>query len=166
MQDNIQAVMKWGAIMVGVMTVTFTSGILNSYYSSHVSGRFAYDIRKKLFTMIQSFTFTQLEKFSTATLVIRFTNDVLQVLNTMFAALRIIGLAPLLVVGSMTMAFIVNFKLASIFLFTVPFLTIFILWMLRRGSVMFNFVQERVDDVNRVIQENIAGMRIIRAFVR
>src|SRR5690625_2073861 len=81
-------------------------------------------------------------------------------------ALRIMMKAPFMVIGGVIMAFIVNPKIASIFLLIVPLLTSFLLWVLFKGSKMFKKVQESVDQVNRVIQENIAGIRVIKAFVR
>lgn len=166
MKNNLNTIILWGSIMLAVTVITFIGGIINSYFSSHVSASFALNIREKLFTKIQHFTFEKLRLYPTSTLVTRFTNDVRQIQNTIFMALRIMVRAPLLVLGSIIMAFIVNFKLSMIFLITVPLLIAFIYWVLLKGSDMFNKVQESVDYVNRVLQENIAGMRIIKAFVR
>lgn len=163
---DMDAVIFWGSLMILITFITFTTGIINSYYSSHISAGYAYDIREKLFEKIQNFTFEHLSKFPTSLLVTNFTNDVRQVQNLIFMALRIMAKAPLMVIGGVGMSFIVNPRLASIFLITVPILIIFLLWVLKRGSKMFKLVQESVDNVNRVIQENIAGMRIIKAFVR
>lgn len=166
MQDNIQSIAFWGTIMLAITFFTFITGIINSFYSSHVSAAYAYDVRKKLFDNIQKFSFDLLNKYPTSVLVTRFTNDVRQVQNTIFMALRIMMKAPFMVIGGVIMAFIVNPKIASIFLLIVPLLTSFLLWVLFKGSNMFKKVQESVDQVNRVIQENIAGIRVIKAFVR
>ncbi len=166
MNQDLNNVLLWGSIMLAITVITFIGGIINSYFSSHVSVSVAVDIREKLFTRIQAFTFETLARYPTSTLITRFTNDVRQIQNTIFMALRIMVRAPLLVLGSIIMAFFVNFKLSFIFLITVPLLITFIYWVLLRGSFMFNKVQESVDYVNRVLQENIAGMRIIKAFVR
>src|SRR5699024_237862 len=99
-------------------------------------------------------------------IVTRFTNDVRQVQNTIFMALRIMARTPFMVIGSVIMALIVNVKIASIFLITVPVLLFFLYFVLVKGSAMFKTVQQRVDRVNQTIQENIAGMRTIRSFVR
>lgn len=156
----------WGTIMLVITAITFAAGIANSFYASHISVQFAYNLREKLFAHIQRFSFEQLAKFPTSTLVTRFTNDVRQVQNTIFMALRIMARAPFLVLGSIIMALIVNFKIASIFLVTVPLMLIFLYFVLIKGSNMFKRVQRHVDRVNRIIQENIAGMRTIRSFVR
>lgn len=164
--NNPENLIMWGSIMLGITIFTFVAGIINSYFSSHVSISFAYDIREKLFKKIQNFTFEKLTVYPTSTLVTRFTNDVRQIQNTIFMSLRIMVRAPLLVIGSVIMALIVNVKISLIFLIIVPLLVAFLYCVLIKGSHMFNKVQESVDYVNRIIQENIAGMRIIKAFVR
>jgi len=166
LEQNTDVIMMWGTIMIMITAITFISGIINSFYSSHISVRFAYTLREQLFSHIQQFTFSQLAKFPSSALVTRFTNDVRQVQNTIFMALRIMARAPFMVLGSVIMALIINVKIASIFLITVPLLLIFLYFVLVKGSAMFKRVQHRVDQVNQMIQENVAGMRTIRSFVR
>src|SRR5699024_6218832 len=96
----------------------------------------------------------------------RFTNDVRQIQNTIFMALRIMARAPLLVIGSVIMALIVNFKISLIFRFTVPLLVAFLYWVLVKGNDMFNLVHTSLARMYLILQENIAGMRIIKAFGR
>lgn len=164
--ENLNYVVTWGSIMIGIALVTLIIGLFNSFYASHTSNNFAYDLRKALFDKIQRFSFSNLSKYPTSALVTRFTNDVRQVQNTVFMALRVMVRAPLIVLGGVIMAFIVNARLALIFLITVPLLIVFIFWVLRHASRMFNRVQSYVDTVNRVMQENLANMRLIKAFVR
>lgn len=166
MEQNEEAIISWGTLMLIITAITFASGIANSFYASHISVRFAYQLREELFAHIQTFTYAQLAKFPSSAIVTRFTNDVRQVQNTIFMALRIMTRAPFMVIGSVIMALIVNVKIASIFLITVPVLLFFLYFVLVKGSAMFKTVQQRVDRVNQTIQENIAGMRTIRSFVR
>lgn len=166
MEKNIDAILFWSGIMFAITVITFLSGIFNSFFAAHVSVSSAYDMRKQLFDKIQRFTFEQLHKFPTSTLVTFFTNDIRQIQHTIFMALRIMFKAPLLVIGSVTMAFIVNDKISSIFLITLPLVIIFIFWILNKGAKIFNRVQQSIDLVNKILQENIAGMRVIKAFVR
>lgn len=163
---NLSNIIMWGSIMIGLAFLSFISGIINSFYASHTSNRFAYDIRQELFAKIQSFSFANLNQYPTSGLVTRFTNDVRQVRDTIFMGLRIMVRAPLMVIGGVIMAFIVNVKLALVFTITVPLLIGFLLWVLHKSSHMFKRVQRRVDKVNRVMQENLAGMRLIKAFLR
>ena len=164
--QDINNIVMWGSIMIGLAFLAFIAGILNSFFASHVSFGFAYDIREKLFRKIQQFSFANLNQYPTSGLVTRFTNDVRQIQNTIFMVLRIMSKAPLIVIGGVVMAFIVNAKLALIFLITVPLLVAFILWVLKVSTTLFDKVQRRVDNVNRVMQENLAGMRLIKAFLR
>ena len=166
MYKDMNAIVMWGSIMLGLTLLSFISGITNSFYASHASLGFAYDIRKVLYDKIQAFSFTNLQRFPTSGLVTRFTNDVRQVQNTIFMSLRIMSRAPLMVIGGIIMAFVVNAKLALIFLITVPLLVGFLLWVLKKASHLFKKLQQNVDIVNRVMQENLAGMRLIKAFFR
>ncbi|WP_373896238.1 ABC transporter ATP-binding protein [Virgibacillus natechei] len=166
MNQDLNNIVMWGSIMIGLSFVALIAGIFNSFYSAHVSFAFGYDIRQKLFEKIQDFSFRNLNQYPTSALVTRFTNDVRQIQNTVFMALRIMARAPLLVMGGVIMAFVVNSRLAVIFLVTVPLLILFLLWVLKFAGKMFSKVQGNVDNVNRVMQENLAGMRLIKAFVR
>lgn len=163
---RMDKIIMWGSIMLAISIISFVSGIINSYFSSHVGNATSFDIREKLFAKIQHFSFDVLSLYPTSMVVTRFTNDVRQIQNMIFMALRVMMRAPLMVLGSILMSFIINYKISLIFLFTVPVLITFLYWVLLKGGAMFSVVQTKVDNVNRVIQENIAGMRIIKAFVR
>src|SRR5699024_3195776 len=128
---DLNNIVMWGRIMIGLTVLAFIAGILNSFYASHVSKSFGYDIRQKLFRKIQSFSFNHLNLYPTSALMTRFTNDIRQIQNTIFMGLRIMVRAPLMVVGGVMMAFIVNTKLALIFLVIVPLLITFIFWVLK-----------------------------------
>lgn len=164
--QDLNNIVMWGSIMIGLALFSFISGIINSFYSSHVSWGFAHDLRERLFRKIQEFSFANLNRFPTSHLMTLFTNDVRQIQNTIFMGLRIMAKAPLITIGGVIMAFIVNPKLAVIFLITVPLLIVFLVWVLKIASKMFNRVQNSIDHVNRVMQENLAGMRLIKAFFR
>ncbi|SET16178.1 ATP-binding cassette, subfamily B [Oceanobacillus limi] len=163
---DLNNIVTWGSIMIGLAFFSFISGIINSFFASHVSWGFAYDMRDRLFRKVQEFSFANLNKYPTSGLMTRFTNDVRQVQNTIFMGLRIMVKAPLLVLGGVIMAFVVNPRLAVIFVITVPLLIGFLVWVLKKATKMFDRVQRSVDNVNRVMQENLAGMRLIKAFFR
>jgi ATP-binding cassette subfamily B protein len=166
MQEDIGNIVMWGSIMIGLAALSLVVGVLNSFYSSHVSFAFGYDLRQKLFSRIQYYTFRKLNKYPTSGIVTRFTNDIRQIQNMVFMGLRIMAKAPFLVLGGVIMAFIVNARLALIFLVTVPLLILFLFLVMKYASKMFLKVQANVDNVNRVMQENLAGMRLIKAFAR
>src|SRR5699024_12649708 len=116
----------------------------------------SYDISENLCAKLHCFSFDILIFSLTSMFVTSFTNDVRQIHNMIFMSLRIMMRAPLMVIGSIIMSFIINFKISLIFLLTVPLLVSFLYWVLLKGGKLFSLVQEKVDNVNRVIQENIA----------
>jgi ATP-binding cassette subfamily B protein len=165
-QDDLSVVLKWGGILVGCTVLAFTVGIFSSFYASHVSQSFGYDLRERLYDKVQSFSFANFNRFPEASLITRLTNDVMQLQNTVFMGLRIMLRAPLLVIGSIVMSFAVQPKLALWLAAAVPFLGIFLLWVLKKGAGLFQSVQLQLDQVNGVMQQNLIGMRIVRVFVR
>ncbi len=166
MNQDLENITMWGSMMIVLAFFSFLAGVLNSFYSSHVSFSYGYDLRQKLFEKIQDFSFKNLNQYPTSALVTRFTNDVRQVQNTVFMGLRIMAKAPLTVVGGVIMAFVVHARLALIFFITVPLLIFFLSIVLKFAGKMFMKVQGNVDNVNRIMQENLAGMRLIKAFFR
>jgi ATP-binding cassette, subfamily B, multidrug efflux pump len=166
LEEDMAVVVKWGAIMVLVSIAAFAAGVINSFFAAHVSQSVSYDIRKVMYTKIQNFSFVNLSRFTTSSLVTRLTSDVTQVQNTVFMGLRIMLRAPLLIIGGMLMAFIVDYKLALILAFTVPILFIFIVYIIKQGRKNFKYVQQSLDKVNSVMRENVASMRVIKAFLR
>ncbi|WP_394137879.1 ABC transporter ATP-binding protein [Cytobacillus oceanisediminis] len=166
MQNDLQEVMKWGGIMVGASFAAFAAGVINSFYAAHVSQSFGFDVRKSLYEKVQSFSFANFNRFPTSSLITRMTNDITQLQNTVFMSLRIMMRAPLLIIGGLGMAFVVNVKLALILSVVAPFLFLFLFWVMGKGGSMFKEVQEKLDAVNSVMQENLSGIRLIKAFVR
>jgi ATP-binding cassette subfamily B multidrug efflux pump len=166
LKNDLSIVMLWGGIMVGISVLAFFGGIINSFYASHVSQHFGYDVREHLFNKVQAFSFSNFNRFPTSSLITRLTNDVTQLQNTIFMSLRIMMRAPLLVIGGTIMAFTVNVKLASILAFAIPLLIVFLVFVMKKGGRLFRTVQEKLDAVNSVVQENLIGIRHIKAYLR
>ncbi len=166
LQEDLTVVIYWGSIMIGLSIVAFAAGITNSFYAAHSSQGFGHDIRKGLFEKIQSFSFTNLNRFSTSSLITRMTNDVNILQMTLFTGLRIMLRAPLLVIGGLIMALIVNVKLALVLAMAVPLSLLILVWIFKKGRPMFNIVQQKLDGVNRVMRENLLGIKLIRALLR
>lgn len=164
--DNMTVVLQWGGVLVGCSVIAFGVGIVSSFYASHVSQSFGFDVRERLYEKVQSFSFANFNRFPESSLITRLTNDVMQLQNTVFMGLRIMLRAPLLVIGSVVMAFIVHPKLALFLAAGIPFLGVFLVWVLQRGEKLFRSVQQQLDGVNGVMQQNLSGMRLIRVFVR
>ncbi len=164
--QNHEMIMQWGAVLLVLSFVAFMAGIVNSYFSSHTAQSFSYDLRNAMFDKIQSFTLATYQKFSTASLITRLTNDVTQVQTVLFMSLRIMLRAPLAVIGSIVMAFIVNAKLALFLVIGAPIILIFLVFMVAKGVSYFGRVQKRVDRLNRVLQENLQAIRLVKAYLR
>lgn len=164
-QDG-QAVWHWGLVMFALSMLALIVGVTNSYFASHAAQSFSYDLRNALFSRIQSFTMATYLKFPTSSLITRLTSDITQVQNVFFMSLRIMLRAPLMVVGSMIMAFVVNAKIALFLIIGAPFLIFFLVIMVKRGVAYFSEVQGRLDRVNRVLQESLQAMRLVKAYMR
>ncbi|WP_404408315.1 ABC transporter ATP-binding protein [Jeotgalibacillus malaysiensis] len=166
LQNDLSAVMMWGAILIGCSLAAFAAGVTNSFYSSHVSQSFGFDIREALYKKVQDFSFSNFSVFPTSSLITRLTNDVTMLQNTVFMSLRIMMRAPLLVIGSVIMALLVNPMLALVLVISVPVLILFLIIIMSKAGNLFKSVQERLDHVNNVMQENLIGIRLIKAFLR
>lgn len=164
--QNNQLILQWGATLLVLSFIAFLSGVVNSYFSSHTAQSFGFDLRNALFEKIQSFTLATYQKFPTSSLITRLTNDVSQVQTVLFMSLRIMLRAPLAVVGSIIMAFYVNAKLALFLVIGAPIVVIFLVFMVVKGVAYFSKVQHRVDRLNRVLQENLQAIRLVKAYLR
>ena len=165
-QGNMDNVLLWGGVLLGMTVLAFAVGIISSFFASHVSQGFGYDLRESLFEKIQSFTFSIFNRFPESSLITRLTNDVLQLQNTVFMGLRVMMRAPLLVIGGTIMAFIIQPSLAIWLAMVVPFLALFLIWVMDKGQRLFRLVQQQLDHVNKIMQQNLVGMRIVRVFIR
>lgn len=165
-QGDLSVVWLWGGVLVGSAVVAFAAGIASSFFASHASLGFGYDLREKLYDKVQAFSYAVFNRFATSSLITRLTGDVTQVQDTVFMSLRFMTRVPLVVIGSMIMAVVVNPKLGLLLVVMVPVLLVFVIWMIKKAALLFRNVQRRLDAVNGVIQENLTGIRLIRVFVR
>ncbi|CAM3835864.1 ABC transporter ATP-binding protein [Alkalicoccus chagannorensis] len=166
MMEDMSVVLFWGGVMLALSFVAFAAGIINSFYASYASQHTGRQLRSDVFSRVQTFSFQQFQQFPTASLLTRVTNDINQLKNTIFMSLRIILRAPLLVVGSLVMAFFVQWQLALVLAVTVPLLAGLLVWIMKKAAGMFKRVQQRVDAVNNTAQENLTAIRLVKAFAR
>ena len=159
-------IIQLGIVLMALSVIAFVSGIVNSYFAAHASQSFSFDLRQAVYGRIQSFSLAMFNKFPASGLITRLTSDVTLVQQVLYMGLRIMLRAPLLVVGSMIMAFVVNPKLAFYLVIVFPFLLVFLYVMVKKGVSYFGFVQKRLDRVNRVVQENLQAVRLIKAYLR
>lgn len=166
LKKDLSVVLLWGSIMLGLSIASFLGAIVNSFASSYVSQSFGYDVRKRLFEKVQSFSFSNLNTFSMPSLITRLTNDVTMLQSAVFMSLRIMARAPITVIAGTVMALMVNIKLSIVLLITIPILLFFLLWSMRKAMHLFQTVQKKLDNVNSVMRENLIGMRLVKVFLR
>lgn len=157
---------KIGLLMFIMAIIGLCGGLMTMKTSSVVSQKFGYRLRKAMYEKISSFSFKNIDTFSTSSLTTRLTNDVTMLQNTVMMGLRILVRAPALLVVSAFFAFSINAKLSLILLILLPIMLIIIAVFLKFGFPMFQKMQKKIDNVNRVVQENLIGMRVVKAFVR
>lgn len=158
-------------IWVGVLMVLFTlvmaaSGIGAAYFASKASIGFTGDLREDLFVKVQSFSFKNIDDYSTGSLVTRLTNDIQQIQNLISMCLRMMLRAPGMLIGALIMAFLMNARLALVILVVIPVLALVIFLILRTAFPRFTAMQKKLDRLNSGIQEALTNVRVIKSFVR
>ncbi|MBE0697589.1 MAG: ABC transporter ATP-binding protein [Anaerolineaceae bacterium] len=163
---DMNLVIQTGLLMVGLAVIGALGGMSNGFFAENVAQGFGADLRETLFRKVQSFSFGNLDELDTGQLITRLTNDVTQVQEAIVMILRMLVRAPLLLVGSLVMAITTSPQLAFLPLILMPFELAAVIWIVNKATPMFTRVQERLDTLNGVMQENLAGVRVVKAFVR
>lgn len=155
-----------GGVMIITAFIMMLGGVLGAYFSIKAAVNFAADLRRDVFEQVQRFSFANIEKFSTGSLVTRLTNDITNVQNVVAMALRMLLRAPGMLIGGMIMAFLMNARLALIFCVVIPFLIFAIVIIMKTAFPRFDVMQKKIDALNSRIQENITNQRVVKSFVR
>ena len=163
---DIGHIYRMGALMALLAFLGLLTGILGGKYGARASTGFARNLRKAMYENIQTFSFANIDKYSTAGLITRLTTDVTNMQNAYQMILRMCTRAPASLICAMTMAFLVNARLASIYLIAVIFLALALLYILSHATRYFREVFRKYDDLNASVQENITAIRVVKAYVR
>lgn len=163
---NMNAILYYGGLMGICALVALLAGILGGIYGAKASTGFAGNLRMALFEKIQTFSFENIDKFSTAGLVTRLTTDVTNIQMAYQMLLRISFRAPFSLIIAMIMTFSINSKLACIYLIAIILLSIVFLFLMKATYKYFQQVFDRYDDLNASVQENVTAIRVVKAFVR
>lgn len=164
--QNMSMVLLYGGIMIACAFLSLFFGVEAGRYASTASTGFACNLRDAMYENIQSFSFSNIDKFSTAGLVTRMTTDVTNLQNAYQMLMRIAVRAPLMLICSMIMCFVINVELSLVFLAALVLLGIVLLTVMKRAMPIFTRVFARYDDVNASVQENVSAIRVVKAFVR
>ena len=163
---NMQKVCLYGAVMLLLAFLSLFFGIQAGRYAAAASSGFACNLREGMYANIQTFSFSNIDKYSTAGLVTRMTTDVTNLQNAYQMILRIAVRAPLMLLCSMFMCFLIHARLSLIFLVVLIFLAFVLLFIMKKTMPVFDEVFSRYDDLNASVQENVSGIRVVKAFVR
>ena len=163
---DIRHIYRVGGLMIAAALIGLFAGMAGGRYGAKASAGFARNLREAMFNNIQTFSFANIDKFSTAGLVTRLTTDVTNIQNAYQMSLRMFMRAPASLVCAMTMAFLINRKLASIYLAAVILLGIILFFLLRRAAGYFQMAFPKYDELNASVQENVSAIRVVKAYVR
>ena len=155
-----------GAWMIVAAAVGLFAGLMGGRYGAYASAGFAKNLRQAMYYNIQTFSFTNIDKYSTAGLVTRMTTDVTNVQNSYMMLLRMGMRAPASMICAMAAAFLINARIASIYLVAVILLALVLQFIIRKANKYFNIVFEKYDDLNASVQENVSAIRVVKAYVR
>ena len=163
---DVPYIIGMGIVMVITAVLMAVGGVGGAYFGAKAAVSFAADLRSDVFAKVQKFSFANLDKFSTGSLVTRLTNDITQVQNLINMALRMMLRAPGMLIGALIMAFIMNAQLALVVLVVIPVLVTLIILVIRVAFPRFDVMQKKLDVLNSNIQEMLTNVRVIKSFVR
>ncbi|MCI7027977.1 MAG: ABC transporter ATP-binding protein/permease [Clostridiales bacterium] len=163
---NSAVIWRDGLLLAGVSILSLLSGLLGGVFGARASSGFARNLRHDMYYRLQDYSFSNIDKFSTSSLITRLTTDVSNVQNAFQMLIRMAARSPLMLIFSGIMAFRVNARLALIFLCVVPFLAVGLTYVATHAHPVFRKVFKTYDSLNNVVQENVRGMRVVKSFVR
>ena len=159
-------ILKKGVLMVLMAIVSLSFGLGSAAFSAIAGQGFGANLRAAEYDHIQEFAFSNIEKFSTASLVTRLTNDVNSMQMTLMMGMRLLVRAPVMLVSALILSIRISLQLSNVFLVALPLLAAVVALILSKASPLFRTLQERTDALNLVVQENLTGIRVVKSFVR
>ena len=163
---DMEVVVRTSILMIGASILSALLMIANTVYSVRTARSFEADLREAVFKKIQTFSFGNLDDFTTGQLLTRLTSDINQIQMIVLMSLRMFTRAPLMFIGSFTIMFATNPRLASVILALLPVTLVLVTVFVRTVQPLFTRVQEKLEYLNQVMQENLTGIRVVKAFVR
>jgi len=165
-QGDLSYVISLGALLILFAVIALICGALGGKYGAIAATGFAKEIRKGIFYKIQDFSFSNSDKYPTSSLVTRMTTDVNMIQNAFMMSLRMLVRAPIMLISATIMAFIINSKLASVFIIAIPFLAFLLYFIFIKAHPYFRKMLYKYDRLNNSVQENLIGIRVVKSFVR
>ncbi|MGI6595569.1 MAG: ABC transporter ATP-binding protein [Candidatus Ratteibacteria bacterium] len=165
-KGDLSLIIHTGLLMLVFAVIGLIGGIGCTIFSSIASQHFGHDIRKDIFKKIQTAQFKEIDRFSPSSLITRITNDTSQAQQLVLMSLRMLVRAPLLCIGGIIMVFFINVRLSLIILFAIPLLLFIFYAITKKSFVLFTAMQKKIDKINLITRENLAGIRVVRIFNR
>lgn len=164
--QNVGYIIGMGVLMLVTALLMMLGGVGGAYFGAKASINFGADVRRDVYAKVQTFSFSNIDKFSTASLVTRLTNDITQVQNFVNMLLRMCLRSPGMLIGALIMALQINARLAIILAIVMPVMLITMTFVLKTGFPRFGIMQKKIDGVNTTVQENLTNVRVVKSFVR
>ena len=165
-EGNMTHIFLYGGVLLATAFISLFSGVMSGRMAAIASAGFARNLRHDMYYAIQDYSFSNIDKFSTSSIITRLTTDVSNVQNSFQMILRMAVRAPLTLIFSMIMAFSINARISLVFLFTLPVLALGIYTIMTRTHPIFRRVFKTYDKLNNAVQENLRGVRVVKSFVR
>ena len=163
---NMQYILKMGLALIICCIVSLTFGALSGKYAAVASAGFAKNLREDMYDKVQEYSFSNIDKFSTASIVTRLTTDITNIQNAYMMSIRVAVRCPIMLFFALFMAFQINFHLAPIFVIAIPILAVGLVIIISNAKRIFGRVFRTYDKLNNVVQENLHGIRVVKSFVR
>lgn len=163
---DVPYILRIGLLMLGIAAVMLAGGVGGNFFAAKASINFASALRLDVFKKVQDFSFSNIDKFSTGSLITRMTNDITQMQNVLRMVLVMMLRAPGMLIGGLVMALSLNKSLTVVLAVVIPILIIIIISLLRIAFPRFTLMQKKIDNLNATIQENLTNARVVKSFVR
>lgn len=163
---NMSAVWKYGIVLLAFAVLQLVTGILSARIAAKTSVGFAENLRQDMYDNVQTFAFSNIDKFSSSSIVTRLTTDVTNIQNAYQMMIRMAIRGPVMLIFSMVVSFTINTTIALIFLAVIPIMAILLLLIIKKVNPIFNRVFHTYDKLNNVVQENVRGIRVVKSFNR
>ena len=164
--QDMSYIVHTGLLMLIVALIGFAFGVLGGFHGAKAAAGFAKNLRRAMYHRIQTYSFANIDRFSTSSLVTRLTTDVTNIQNAYMMTLRLAMRAPASLVVAIVMSFVISARLAGIYVIAVAFLAVVLLLVMRTATAYFKQVFEKYDALNESVQENVAAIRVVKAYVR
>ena len=165
-ERNQSYIIGIGVVLILLCGFSLVTGALSGKFSAQAAAGFSKNLRKDMYYNVQNFAFSNIDKFSTASIVTRLTTDVTNVQQAFMITIRMAVRAPIMMIFSLIAAFTINAKVAVIFLFAIPVLGIGLFYLMSHAHPIFEYIFHTYDHLNNIVQENLRGIRVVKAFVR